>query len=169
MTNSIPKADIWTEIADRAREAERRAVERQGEFVLWIMEWQKRTETLAYAMWEASGKPQGQAFDTWLASEQQVWGPLRERIQQTAYFIWERAGQEHGKALEDWVTAQRDILLPVFERTREIANSMWRASGEPLGRALDFWLPAEKQVLNSLSIDLHAGPHGPGGGPDDLK
>lgn len=151
MTNGIPgPPDIWAEIDNQAREAERRAVERQGAFVLWIMEWHKRTETRAYAMWEASGKPQGQAFDIWLASEQQVWGPLQERIQQTAYFIWERAGREHGKALEDWLQAQESVLLPLFERTKELADSMWKAAGQPLGRALEFWSSAEEQVLDSL-------------------
>lgn len=147
--------DIWAEIANRARAAERLAVERQIEFIQFLSsrlaEWHQRTNALAHAMWEASGKPQGQAFDNWLKAEEEVWGPLRQRIQETAYSIWQTAGKQQGKALEDWLQAEQAIVVALFERTREIAESMWKASGQPVGRSLEFWFSAEKNVLDSLS------------------
>lgn len=131
---SKQSVDIWAEIADQAREAERRAVERQLEF----LKWQQQTNAR-------------------LAAEQLVWG-LRQRIQDVAYAIWENAGKEQGKALDDWLQAQEVVLAPVFERTREVAALLWKAAGEPLGRSLEFWLEAEKQVLDSLR-DASAGEH----------
>jgi hypothetical protein len=163
MTNGLPvgpsemtQPNIWAELDLQAREAYRRAFERQFEFITFINErigeWQTHTQKLAYEMWVAGDQQPGKALDHWLTAEKEVWGPIRERIQALAFSMWEAAGSQHGKALDDWLEAQKAIFSPVWEQIRDLAHSNWEATGRQQDKTLTYWLDAEKRVLEMLKL-----------------